>query len=143
MAVSPTDGDVYVVEENGTSADADLLVIDPNNNNEITTIDLGYPNSLGPGDVAVSPTGYVYVTNTESGWVSVISPANQVVDHIDLNNVNGADALDDIAVSPAGPHAGDIYVTTDGAVGTSGGAVFVLGPYGPSGDALLQTIDTQ
>ena len=147
VAVSPTGpdtGDIYVEIYNGPSADGTVAVITPGTNH-VTTIDLGYPVYSGLDEVAVSPVGTqagdVYVTNTESGWVSVINPANPVVDHIDLNNFNHqAGAIDDIAVSPT---TGDIYATTDGAVGTSGGAVFVLGPSGPSSDALLQTITTQ
>jgi YVTN family beta-propeller protein len=61
--------------------------------------------------VAVSSTGstagYVYVANSGAGTVSVINPAGVVINTIDLN----AFAYE-VAVSPTGDNAGNVYITS-------------------------------
>ena len=110
VAVSPTDGDVYV-----TNAYSDTVSEINPTTNTVTTIDVGeYPTG-----VAVSPTdGDVYVTNLGSDTVSEINPTANTVTTIDV----GTDP-EGVAVSPAGADAGDVYVAN-----TDSDTVSVINP---------------
>jgi YVTN family beta-propeller protein len=71
-----------------------------------------------PFGVAVSNTGYVYVTNSAAGTVTVLGPDGSLINTITVGgNPRG------IAVSNAGPNTGFIYVAN----GTSG-TVTVINP---------------
>jgi YVTN family beta-propeller protein len=83
-----------------------VSVINPATNTVIATIGVGDT----PDGLAVSPTGDIYVTDQESGTVSVINPTGTVDATIPVDNFPVG-----VAVSPAGTYAGDVYVA-DGTV---------------------------
>jgi YVTN family beta-propeller protein len=128
VAVSPTGpdaGDIYVSNyDSGT-----VSVINPGTNTVIDTINVG----LHPSGIAVSPTGPdagdVYVSDQADGGdgtLTVINPANTVVDNINLGS--GLDIFaptGGVAVSPTGPDAGDVYVSGT-SVDTSNQATLVV-----------------
>jgi len=64
--------------------------------------------------MAVSPTGPdagdIYVTNENSGSVSVINPSTDTV----IDTITVGSTPDGVAVSPTGADAGDIYVANYG-----------------------------
>jgi YVTN family beta-propeller protein len=107
----------------------------------IGTVNVG----SGPGGVAVSPIGpeagdvytLTYVeTNTgeELGTVSVVNPAtNAIVATIPVGEGGGI-GPDEIAVSPTGPEAGDVYVANPGS-----GTVSVISP---ATNTIVDTITT-
>jgi YVTN family beta-propeller protein len=140
IAISPTGpdvGDIYVSGFDYGAGTDTLSVINPAN----TLIDtFTLPNttdtwSVGVGGIAVSPTGPdagdVYVdaypeTTGGEGTLYVIDlPANTIDTISNITASTGGDAtgLSGIAVSPAGPDAGDIYIASADA-----GTIAVLNP---------------
>jgi YVTN family beta-propeller protein len=111
VAVAPggiNAGDVYVVNAGGT-----LSQFSP----------AGTPQNVftvgtDPFGVAVSNTGYVYVTNSGNGTVSVLGPDGSLINTVTV----GGDPRG-VAVSNAGPNAGFIYVAN-----FSSGTVSVINP---------------
>jgi len=158
LAVSnagPEAGDLYVSSNVTTTTggvDDTVSVINPATGSVIDTITL--PELDNPGAIAVSDTGptagQVYVDiddvapGTDTGAVDVINPAsNTITDTIPLDgDVSGLClGLCDIAVSPTGTYAGDVFVTGDVADGDGGeGTVYVINEGSGTDNTVVDTI---
>lgn len=103
VAVASNNGDVYVA----TLGDNTVSVINPANNNQVTTI----PGFSAPFGVAVAPNGDVYVTNSGNGTVSVINPSN--------NNAVTSITVGAGPVGVAMGSNGDAYVANSNAASVS------------------------
>ena len=148
LAVSPTGpeaGDVYVTgigDLNNPQNDGTVSAISPTTNTVIDTINASSnPDGLG---VAVSDTGStagdVYVLSVTAGntagTVEVIDPATDAV----INTIALPVTLDPsaLAVSNAGPEAGDLYVSS--AVGGVSGVDDTVSVINPANGSVIDTI---
>jgi YVTN family beta-propeller protein len=124
VAVSPTGanaGDIYVLDQ-ADSPDATVQVISPSTNTVVDSINLGLI-SPGVDAIAVSPTGAdagdVYVDaypgdTDDDGLLWVVNLPDNTVGTISTipAGIDGfTSSLGGLGVSPAGPDAGDIYLT--------------------------------
>jgi YVTN family beta-propeller protein/VCBS repeat-containing protein len=98
MAVSPTNGLIYVANTGGGNPPGTVSVIDPSTNSVVKTIGVGtYPVAL-----AVSRAGgSIYVTNAYSNSVSVIDSETNVVTKTISTTPGGLTPVG-VAVSPDG-----------------------------------------
>jgi YVTN family beta-propeller protein len=139
VAVSPTGpdaGDIYVLNEaDALGIGANVSVIDPTTNS-IDTIAYtpeAFPLvTSGPG-IAVSPTdGDVFFTGSTDG-IAVIDPGGTTI----ASSITAGDSgLSELAISPTGPYAGDIYAIDP--EGASGSGVQVIDP---TTDTLVANVD--